>query len=137
MKYPAKFDPEDGGFNVTFRDIPEAITCGDDYQDALNMATDALITAMEFYFEDHRTVPLPSKAEKDEVLIELPDSIFAKVLLLNEMISQNISNAELARRIDVKPQEVQRITNLGHSTKIDTISRALSALGKQLQLSVV
>ncbi|MDY4280894.1 MAG: helix-turn-helix transcriptional regulator [[Pasteurella] mairii] len=101
------------------------------------MAADALITAMEFYFEDHRTVPLPSNAEKEEVLIELLDSIFAKVLLLNEMISQNISNAEFARRIDVKPQEVQRITNLGHNTKIDTISRALSALGKQLQLSVV
>ncbi|UWZ92360.1 type II toxin-antitoxin system HicB family antitoxin [[Pasteurella] aerogenes] len=137
MKYPAKFEPEDGGFNVTFRDIPEAITCGDDYQDALIMAEDALLTAMDFYFEDRRIVPMPSEPLEDEVLIDLPDSVFAKVLLLNEMVSQNISNAELARRIKVKPQEIQRITNLSHNTKIDTISRALSALGKQLQLSVI
>ena len=30
MFYPAKFIPEDDGFNVSFRDIPEALTCGDD-----------------------------------------------------------------------------------------------------------
>ncbi|WP_386696671.1 MULTISPECIES: type II toxin-antitoxin system HicB family antitoxin [unclassified Lonepinella] len=136
MLYPAKFEPEDGGYNVSFRDIPEALTCGDDYDDAVEMAKDALLTSMDFYFEDRRKVPMPSKPRKDEVLIELPSSVFAKVLLLNEMVEQNISNVELAKRIEVKPQEVQRITNLTHSTKIDTISKALSSLGKHLQLSV-
>lgn len=29
MKYPATFTPETGGFVVTFRDIPEALTQGD------------------------------------------------------------------------------------------------------------
>ncbi|MFK3558321.1 type II toxin-antitoxin system HicB family antitoxin [Pasteurella multocida] len=138
MLYPAKFDKEDNGlYAVSFRDIPEALTCGDNFHDAVAMAKDALITSMDFYFEDFRKVPLPSKPEQGEVLIELPDSVFAKVLLLNEMVEQNISNAELARRINVRPQEMQRITNISHSTKIDTISRALSALGKKLQLSVV
>lgn len=137
MLYPARFEFEDGGYNVSFRDIPEALTCGDDYEDALEMAKDALLTSMDFYFEDHRKVPLPSTPQEGEVLIELPPSIFAKVLLLNEMIDQNISNVELAKRIAVKPQEVQRITNLGHSTKIDTIARAINALGKQFELRVV
>ena len=137
MLYPARFEPEDGGYNVSFRDIPEALTCGDNYDDAVEMAKDALLTSMDFYFEDRRKVPMPSKAQKGEVLIELPASVFAKVLLLNEMIDQNISNVELAKRIDVKPQEVQRITNLGHSTKIDTIARAINALGKQFELRVV
>jgi len=137
MYYPATFEKEESGlYSVTFRDIPEAITCGDNYDDAVAMAQDALITAMDFYFEDRRTVPLPSKVQKDDVLIELPASVYAKVLLLNEMIKQNISNVELAKRIHVKPQEVQRITNLGHSTKIDTIAKSLAALGKHLNLSL-
>lgn len=84
MFYPAQFEPaEEGGFNVTFRDIPEAITCGDNYEDAIFMAQDALITAMDFYFEDRRAVPAPSKARKGDVMIELPDSIYANVLLHN------------------------------------------------------
>ena len=137
MFYPAKFEQEGQCYNVTFRDIPEAITCGDDYDDAIQMAQDALLTAMDFYFEDHRAVPLPSAAQENEVLVALPASVYAKVLLLNEMIAQNISNVELAKRIDVKPQEIQRITNLEHTTKIDTVVRALKALGKQLQISIV
>ncbi|BFQ93466.1 type II toxin-antitoxin system HicB family antitoxin [Gallibacterium anatis] len=138
MLYPAIFEREESGlYSVTFRDIPEAITCGDNYDDALVMAKDALVTAMDFYFEDKRSVPLPSEAKEGEVLIELPPSVATKVMLLNEMIKQNISNVELARRIHVKPQEMQRITDLNHSTKIDTLNRAFQALGKRLEISIL
>ena len=77
------------------------------------------------------------KAQSDEVMIALPPSVFTKILLLNTMIEQNISNVELAKRTKVKPQEVQRIANLAHSTKIDTIARALFAVGKRLEISIV
>lgn len=138
MLYPAIFEREESGlYSVTFRDIPEAITCGDNYDDALVMAKDALVSAMDFYFEDKRSVPLPSEAKEGEVLIELPPSVATKVMLLNEMIKQNISNVELARRIHVKPQEMQRITDLNHSTKIDTLNRAFQALGKRLEISIL
>jgi hypothetical protein len=32
--YPAKFEQEGQAYNVSFRDIPEAITCGDNFEDA-------------------------------------------------------------------------------------------------------
>lgn len=137
MKYPATFTPETGGFVVTFRDIPEAITQGDTEQESLDMARDALITAMDFYFEDRRPVPAPSKAKPGERMIDLPIGLSAKVLLLNEMLAQKVKPAELARRMGVKPQEVTRILDLGHSTKIDTVAAALSALGRQLGLTLV
>lgn len=137
MIYPAQFTPdEDGGFVVTFRDIPEAITQGDDFEDAIIMAEDALLTAMDFYFETNRAVPLPSIPQNNETLISLPASAWAKVLLLNEMVNQGITNAELARRLNTRPQEVQRIMNLQHTTKIDTISAALLSLGKHLNIGV-
>lgn len=137
MFYPATFTPaEEGGFVVTFRDIPEAITQGDDLTEAREMAADVLLSAMDFYFEDKRPVPLPSKLQKGEEWVALPASVYAKVLLLNEMLAQNISNAELARRMEIKPQEVQRIVNLNHITKIDTIAAALAQLGKHLNFSI-
>ena len=41
MFYPAKFSPaEEGGFVVTFRDIPEAITQGDDMAEAQEISLD-------------------------------------------------------------------------------------------------
>lgn len=136
FSFPARFDEEDGGFVVTFRDIPEAITQGATLEDAQAAALDALVTAMDFYFEDGRPVPAPSKAQKGEQLIELPLSVATKVLLLNEMAGQQIRPADLAKRMHVRPQEVTRIMDLHHATKIDTMAAAFTAIGKQLELRV-
>lgn len=137
MRYPAHFEPApEGGFVVTFRDIPEAITQGDTEAEALEMAKDVLVSAMDFYFEDRRSVPKPSAHKKGERLIELPASVAAKVLLLNELVASGMSNADLARRMGTRPQEVQRIVDLNHATKIDTIATALAAMGKRLDVRV-
>lgn len=130
MNYPATFTQHKDGYTVTFRDIPEAISQGDSYEEAVEMAEDALATAMEFYFEDNRPVPLPSQALDGEVMVELPLSVWSKVLLLNELLSQHVSQAELAKRMGIKPQQVTRIVNLEHTTKIDTLVQAFKALGK-------
>lgn len=135
MKYPALFKlSEAGRYIVTFRDIPEAITQGNDEADAKAMAADALLTAMDFYFEDRRPVPAASALEEGERLIELPVSASAKVLLLNEMLAQKARPADLARLMGIKPQEVNRIIDLGHATKIDTLAAAFQALGRELDL---
>lgn len=137
MRYPALFQAEpDGGFSVTFRDIPEAITQGDTIEEARAMAADALLTALDFYFEDSRPVPKASKAKAGEELVEIPPSAWAKVLLLNEMATQQVRPAELARRLNTSPQEVNRLVNLKHVTKIDALAAALSALGKRLEVKV-
>lgn len=137
MFYPARFEeaPE-GGFVVTFRDIPEAVTQGDTETEAREMAAGALLTAMDFYFEDRRPVPPASRARKGERMIALPASAWAKVLLLNEMLAQGVTPAELARRLGTRPQDVNRIVNLAHTTKIDTIGQALASLGKDLEIGV-
>jgi antitoxin HicB len=137
LRYPARFEPDDVGFVVTFRDIPEAITQGDTLDEARAMGADALLSAMDFYFEDKRPVPMPSRAKRGEQLIGLPASVSAKILLLNEMIAQGVNPSELARRLHTRPQDVQRIIDLGHTTKIDTIAEAFEALGRHLELAVV
>ncbi|HRN60850.1 MAG TPA: type II toxin-antitoxin system HicB family antitoxin [Luteimonas sp.] len=136
MIYPAKITRDGNSYSVSFRDIPEALTWGDSLDDAKEMAADALATAMEFYFEDRRQVPTPSPLRRGEIGIELPASLAAKVLLLNEMLAQHVTNAELARRLGTTPQAVTRIVDLGHATKVDTIADALRALGRRLEVSV-
>ncbi|MDT8853000.1 type II toxin-antitoxin system HicB family antitoxin [Pantoea dispersa] len=133
MRYPVMFDCDETGCAVLFPDIPEAMTGGDTREEALAMAQDALVTAFEFYFEDRREIPAPSS--EGEAFVEVPASVAAKILLLNEVVRQGISNADLARMIDTRPQEITRIFNLQHATKIDTIQKALSALGRRLEMT--
>ncbi len=130
--YPVNLRKDGKFILVTFPDIPEAITQGEGVDDALLHAADALESALDFYFEDRRAIPVPSKPKRGQRVIELPLSVAAKVLLLNEMLRQKVRPAELARRIGTTPQEVSRLTNIRHTTRIDRIDVALRALGKRL-----
>ena len=138
LRYPFKLEAaEEGGFVVSFPDIPEAITQGEDQDDALLQAADALETALDFYLEDGRPVPLPSKPKRNQPVVELPTSLAAKILLLNEMTAQKVRPAELARRLNITPQEVNRLVNIHHTSKIDGVTGALRALGKTLEIRAV
>lgn len=135
MKYPIQLEecPE-GGYFVSFPDIPEALTQGETREESLAMGLDALLTSFEFYFEDGRKIPLPSEVTGD--FVQVPLSVMAKIIMLNEFIDSGMSQVELAGRLGTTKQEVQRIINLKHSTKIDRIDQAVHALGKNLELVV-
>lgn len=136
LTYPATLTRDGDGYFVQFTDIPEALTQGETREEALDMAADALRTAMDFYFEDGRRVPMPSRVKRGQVGVELPPSVVAKVLLLNAMLEQGVTAAELARRLHTSPQSVNRLVNLGHATKIDTVAGAIKALGQRMELVV-
>ena len=117
----------EGGYVVTFPDIPEAITQGESEEEALSNGLDALLTALDFYFEDQRPVPAPSKPKRGERVVELPVSIAAKVLLLNNMLAAKLRPIDLARSMGLPKQEITRLLDLRHTTKIDTVAEAIRA----------
>ncbi len=138
MRFPARLKPDtNGSINVSFPDIPEALTFGKTEADALTHAADALETALDFYFEDGRPVPAPSGLKRGQRWVDLAPAVSATVLLHNELLAQDVGPAELARRMGIPKQEMTRILDLRHATKIDTIGAALAALGKRLELQVL
>lgn len=137
MKYPVNIEPDEEFFLVTFPDIPEAITQGDSIEDAMRHGADVLESALDYYLESGRPIPAPSKPKRGQRLIELPASLSAKVLLVNEMVAQKVRPAELARRLKVTPQEITRLIDVHHATKIDGIAVALKALGKTMEIRAV
>ena len=136
MYYPAKFSQEDGAYIVTFRDVPESITQGGNFEEAMFLAEDVLICGLEFYFENDKPIPLPSEPQAGEIMVYLSDIVYVKALLHNARLETEMSKAELARFMDVRPPEMQRILDPRHNTKLDTISRMLSKLGRPLKLSI-
>lgn len=129
LAYPVDLVKEGKWLIVSFPDVPEGHSNGIGRKDALAMAADALVTAISFYFDRSQAVPLPSKPKAGQQTVALPLSVSAKVLLWNEMIRQNVKPAELARRMGISRQAAQRLTDIRHTTKIDTIAEAMEALG--------
>jgi antitoxin HicB len=73
---------------VSFPDIPEAHTQGIDRAEALEMAKEALELSMEFYFDDNRPVPMPSRPKRGQAVVELPPSRIGETHRNNQTGSQ-------------------------------------------------
>ena len=139
MRYPAHFEPcEEGGFTVTFRDVPQAVTEGDDESEALANAADALATALEIYAEDGRDWPAASKARRGERMTTLDAVTTLKLALARLVARERMPVAELARRMDYKSETAaRRLLSLRHTTKAGELERALSLFGMTADVQVV
>lgn len=137
LNYPITLTPDSNGtFLVGFPDFPEANSVGDDEEEALLNASDALATALAIYFDARRPVPMPSKPAKGQPVVSLPALEAAKVLLWNEMHAQKIRKAELARRLNVHMPQIDRLFDLKHASKFEFVEQAAKALGKTLDVSL-
>lgn len=126
-------DP-DGGFVVTSPVIPELITQGDTEQEAVEMARDAMLAALQGYMYQRKAFPVPSRAPaKDAIIIRLPELVQAKVLLYNAMVEEQVSNSELARRIGKKSEtQVRRMLNPYGNVSFKDIADAIHSLHMRL-----
>lgn len=65
VSYFAEFrEQPEGGFTVTFPDVPGAISEGEDFEEAWRNARDALELILEAHVEDGQSLPRPSFAAK-------------------------------------------------------------------------
>ena len=129
-------DPEDGGFIVTFRDLPEAITQGDSEEEALKEAVDCIDEAIATRIEYDLDIPYPSCMHDNEHFVRLSILIALKAALALAKRESKMSNAELARKLNIAPREVRRILDPSHNTKTETMQRALRVFGKEIELSM-
>jgi len=131
--YPATLiEQGDGGFLVTFTDVPEALTEGETFDDAMAEARDALTAALAGYVHARQDIPAPSSATADQVLIHLPPLAAAKLALYEGMRRQGVSNVELGRRLGIAENAIRRLIDPDHRSHIGQVEKALDALHVQL-----
>lgn len=133
---PATLTPdiEEGGYLVTFRDLPMAITQGETKAQALENAADALAEAIASFIDDEETVPEPSAPREGEHPVPLPLQMSLKAALYLAAKEKRLSKRSLARLLNVDEKEARRILDPHHGTRLPVIERALHALGKKFEV---
>ena len=131
--YPCDIVPDqEGGFLVTFPDIPEAITGGKTRAEALEMGKDALTVALAGYVIANWDIPSSSAVSEGQELIPLDPIPAAKLALYNAMREQGVSEAELARRLGDTEAVVGKLLIPDRYTHITSVMKALRAVGRSL-----
>lgn len=105
LRYPVTLTPDsNGSLLVSFVDIPEANSVGDDEDEALLNALDALACAMEIYFGERRVIPVPSTVAQGQTVVTLPALESATVLSGNEMLLTGESSFAIENVTDSRAQ---------------------------------
>ncbi len=137
LNYPVRLEPaEEGGFVVSFPDVPEAHSQGDDEAEALLRAVDALETALEFYTDEGADVPRASKPRRGQRTVRPSAQACIALLIYQTMRDEGVRKSELARRLGWHMPQVDRLLDTNHASRLDQVETALAALGRRLDVAV-
>ena len=132
LAYPIMLEDDDGTLLVTSPDFPELTTFGDDREEAVARAVNALEEAIAARIHDRKDIPAPSQGKTYAVL---PTLISVKVMLYQGMRDQDIGKAELARRLGWFLPQVDRVLDVQHRSGMDMMDAALGAIGRRLHVT--
>lgn len=99
--YPAIFHKaKEGGYWITFPDLPECITQGDDMQHAYEMAFDALGLAITGRENDKEPIPVPS----EPFAISLNEDEFCVVIEFDMLTYKKRTNSRAVKKTLTIPE---------------------------------
>jgi antitoxin HicB len=135
LAYRVVLTPDDNDtFLVTCADLPEVTTFGDDEDDALMRAVDAIGEAMAYRMAHGEDIPGPSAG--DGPLVSLPAAEALKVRVYQALRASGVKRSELARRLGQHAPQVDRLFDLRHASKVDQLDAALRSVGKRLVFDI-
>ena len=133
--YPATFTAQaEGGYFVSFPDLPDTFTEGATLEEAHFNAAEVLSAMVGWHLDEGHTIPTPSIIDGAEYIA--PDAKTQAVLLLRNARG-NRSLSDLARAMETSWPQVQRLDNHTYWPSLRTLDRAARVLGKRLVLQMV
>ena len=121
---------------VSFRDVPWCHTSGEDVNEALAEAADALEEAIAGRINHGDPIPMPSAPLPGEHMVALPIDMAAKAALALAFRASGLTQVALAKRLGVHDRVVRRMLDPRHGTSVSRINDALRALGAEAVLEV-
>jgi antitoxin HicB len=119
--------------------VPEAITGGENRDEAFANAREALELALLTYVSDGRPIPRASRrstAPGQTVWVPVPAAVAAKIAFIVAFRESGTTRVALAKKMGKAETEIRRMLDPYHQTKLPAIEAGLHALGKRLIVSV-
>jgi antitoxin HicB len=138
LRYPIKLEPDDNGtLLVTGPALPEVTTFGENEEDAVRHAVDAIEGALAARIADGTEIPAPPRQlpRGCEALV-LPLMMTLKTSLYCSLRKEGITRAELGRRLKWNRESVDRLFRLDHASRLEQIEAAFHALGKTVEVRI-
>jgi predicted RNase H-like HicB family nuclease/DNA-binding XRE family transcriptional regulator len=133
MEYRAKFTPEDGAICITFTDCPGCISQGDDLEDAMHMAGEALELWLESHVLDGEAAPRPKAKRGVAIKVNPGLAVALQVRWMRE--DMGLTQAQLAKKLKVSQQSVAKLERPKGNHSVETLARLAKAMGHHVNVT--
>ena len=123
-------------FIATARDLPEVRTRAKSAERAREMAAKAVDAAIVHRLETGKGLEAPSPVEEGEAPVDLPLQTAMKATLHQAWRRSGLTKSEVARLMGVHENEVRRILNPRHGSRLGAIEAAAKAVGARLSVNL-
>lgn len=138
IKYQAKLEKEEDGYSVSFPDLEGCFTQGDTYEEALEMAKDALSLYLEELRDPDWIVPKPTKKKLGKSYEWITPNTEVAIPLMIRQIRQkhNLSQKQMAKVLNITFQQLQKLeTPYKSNPTVKTLNKISNALNSKLEIS--
>lgn len=113
IEYAARiqWNEEDGVYHVNFRDLPGCITSGETWEEAEEMASEALTGVLATMDSRKMKIPKPSKKQKGEVMVHPDKGVGFAVRLKMLREEKGLTQEQVAKLLNITYQTYQKIEN--------------------------
>jgi len=139
VAYPVRIHKEEGVYMVQgLKPLDNILTYGKSVEKALENAREALTGVLGAMLDHGQKIPLPPRAKsaKSVYWVEPAPSVAIPILVRQARGEAGLTLAELAEKLDVTYQAVQKWERSGTNPTVATLERIMLALGKKLELEV-
>jgi len=139
LAYPFRVWEEDGSYIVQgLPPLDNVVTYGETVSDALASAREALTGVLGAMLDGGQPIPDPPAEDVPEgiYLVEPFAKVTAPVLLRKAREAAGLTQGELAERLGVSYQAVQKLERSGANPTVATLERVLRGLGWGLELEL-
>ena len=132
VAYPATAIVRQGQWRVAAPDVPGTTAEGASRAAATAEAAALLAAALRDRIEGQDALPRPSAVRVRREAIAPPVLVAAKLLLLQAVREQALSNVAVGRRLGIAEGSVRRLLDLEQRSHIGGVEAALAVLGQRL-----
>ncbi len=129
--YPARIWPEDGVYYVQFLDLDNGFTFGENLTHAKVMAADVLNALLASSLAHQEPIPLPQKAQGEDIYLIAPTAEVQAALLLH-FASTHLPQEQVAKAMVSTWQTNQKIEPSQTNPTLSQLQKAAHALGQEL-----
>jgi len=139
LTYQALFEPAvEGGFVITFPDLPFGVSQADSEEDGVIEAVALLETIIGELIKKGEPFPAAKRRRGQNYRsVVLPSLSSVKAELYREFLASGIRKAELAKHLEISEGHLERLFDFRRGRRLELLEAAFSALGKRLVIEVV